>query len=84
MLTGEHDQATPGWHAQQVTRGLPSTTRVEHRVIANAGHFAFLTPFPPERVAPDFAPSQDPPGFDRAAFHERMYADVAAFLRGTL
>jgi predicted dienelactone hydrolase len=84
MLTGEHDQATSPWHAQVVTRGLPATTRIEHRVVAGAGHFAFLTPFPPERVGPDFPPSQDPPGFDRVAFQETLCADVEAFLRRTL
>jgi hypothetical protein len=33
---------------------------------------------------PAFAPSQDPPGFDRARFHEEMHADTLAFLNRAL
>ncbi len=36
--------------------------------------------FPAARVHPDFPPSQDPPGFDRARFHEEMNAEIAGFL----
>jgi hypothetical protein len=35
-------------------------------------------------VRPDFAPSQDPSGFDRAAFLRAMNAEVVAFLRSTV
>jgi predicted dienelactone hydrolase len=84
MLSAEKDTHTPAWHAEVVERGVADGTPVEHRVVPNAGHFSFLTPFPPERTTPAFPPSQDPPGFDRAAFHATLHADVEAFLRRVL
>ena len=84
LWTAERDELTPAWHGEIVTRGLPAGTRVDARCVANAGHYAFLSPFPPAMTSPAFPPSQDPPGFDRARFHEALNAEVAAFLRGVL
>jgi predicted dienelactone hydrolase len=81
LFTGENDDVTPGWNAEIITRGVPDPTRVDHRIIANAGHFAFLSPFPPALTSPGFAPSQDPPGFDRARFNAALNAEILAFLR---
>ena len=83
MLTGEHDTLT-GSHGDLIAARLPAGTPLEHRVVRGAGHFSFLAPFPPEMVNPAFPPSQDPPGFDRAAFHAALYPEVEAFLRRTL
>jgi predicted dienelactone hydrolase len=84
MLTAEHDPHTPSWHAEIVMGGVPDRARVEHRVVPNAGHFSFLSPFPAAMAGPTFAPAQDPPGFDRVAFHATLAAEVEAFLRRTL
>lgn len=80
MLTAEHDEHTPPWHAEIVRNGLPAETPVEHRVVANAGHYSFLSPFPEKMTGPAFPPSQDPHGFDRPRFHDELNADVLAFL----
>jgi predicted dienelactone hydrolase len=50
----------------------------------SGGHFIFLDPCPAaiEREVP--AVCKDPPGVDRAAFHKRLEAEVAAFLEQTL
>ncbi|WP_106191393.1 alpha/beta hydrolase family protein [Umezawaea tangerina] len=77
MLTAEHDEHTPPWHAEIVTTGVAD---VEHRVVPGAGHYSFLAPFPERMANPAFPPSQDPPGFDRQAFHEELNAEVLAFL----
>jgi pimeloyl-ACP methyl ester carboxylesterase len=81
LLSAEKDEHTPIGHAHIVLRGVPDPTLVEHRVIPNAGHYSFLSPFPAARVSPASPPSQDPPDFDRAAFHEKLNAEVHAFLR---
>jgi predicted dienelactone hydrolase len=78
LITAEHDEHTPPFHAEIVTRGVAT---VEHHIVANAGHFSFLDPFPPALTRPDFAPSQDPPGFDREVYHETLNAGVLAFLQ---
>jgi len=84
MFTAGQDEHTPAPHAEVVARGLPDPTLLEHHVIRNAGHFSFLDPFPPEKTSPAFAPSQDPPGFDRSRFLDDLGPLVAAFLERVL
>jgi predicted dienelactone hydrolase len=84
MLTAGNDPHTPAWHGELVKRGVADPALVEHRTVPNAGHFSFLTPFPAAMTNPGFAPSQDPPGFDRVGFHAEMNAEIAAFLDRTL
>lgn len=85
MLAGERDElAPPTFHAQNVVRELAEGGRLDYRVIPGAGHFSFQSPFPPAMVRPDFPPSQDPPGFDRAAFAPELAAAITGFLRRAL
>ncbi|WP_210520990.1 alpha/beta hydrolase family protein [Hymenobacter terricola] len=83
LLAAEHDEPTPYFHSQIVINGLPDPSKLEHRVVANAGHFSFLSPFPEARTSPAFPPSQDPPGFNRGHFQEELHAEVLAFLART-
>jgi hypothetical protein len=48
--------------------------------VESAGHFSFVSVFPPEMCRADFLPSVDPEGFDREAFQNTMLADIAAYL----
>lgn len=82
MRTGEKDAHTPPLHAQIVERGIRDPKRLDHRVIPNAGHFAFLSPYPAEMKSPAIPPSQDPEGFDRAAFLPVLFAEIVTFVRG--
>jgi predicted dienelactone hydrolase len=84
MRTGALDHVTPAIHAEIILRGVPGPGRVDHRVIDGAGHFSFQSPFPPEMTRPDFPPSQDPAGFDRAAFQPVLHAEISTFLRAAL
>jgi len=56
----------------------------EYVVVENATHFAFLAPLPPAIAAEAPALAKDRPGFDRAAFHERLNAEIVAFFARTL
>lgn len=84
MRTAEKDQFAPGFHADIVTGGIGDTDLIDHRVVPGAGHFSFLSVFPPEMTRPDFPPSQDPAGFDRSAFHKILNGEIVAFLRRVL
>lgn len=84
MYSGDKDPHTNAFHTAIVQQRISDPTLVEHRVVEGAGHFSFLSPFPPEMTNPGFLPSQDPEGFDRPRFHERLYAEILAFLRATL
>jgi len=76
VRTGERDDLAPPYFVEQILRGVV----MDYAVVPGAGHFAFLSPFPPALTSPFFAPSQDPPGFDRVAYQARLCAEVTAFL----
>jgi glutamate/tyrosine decarboxylase-like PLP-dependent enzyme/predicted dienelactone hydrolase len=80
MLAAEHDEYAPPFHAQIVADALRERHALRRRVVAGAGHFSFLSSFPAVMSGPHFAPSQDPPGFDRARFHDELFPEIAAFL----
>ena len=84
MLTAEHDKPLPsGWHKETseiVLSHLPSTTPIIFRVVENAGHFSFLSPFPDSMQSPNFPPSTDPDGFDRDKFHNALNVEIRTFL----
>jgi len=81
MRTGEKDLHAPTGYDEVLLRTLRDRSRVDYRVVPNAGHFSFLSPFPPELSSPQFPPSQDPPGFDRAAYLVELAREIAGFLR---
>ncbi|GAB2848507.1 alpha/beta hydrolase family protein [Hymenobacter ruber] len=84
LMMGEKDEWTPDFHAQIVLNGVPDRQQVQHRIVANAGHYSFFSPFPPERTGPTFPPSQDPPGFDRMQFQGELQAEILTFLKQQL
>ncbi|CAP54768.1 alpha/beta hydrolase [Gluconacetobacter diazotrophicus] len=84
MRSAEHDTITPPSQAGIVLDGVPDPTQVDYRCVAGAGHFAFLSPFPANMVHPNFPPSQDPPGFDRAAYQGVLSHDIGTFLHRTM
>jgi predicted dienelactone hydrolase len=84
LRTGEKDELTPIEHAHNIINGVADPALVEHQDIPGAGHFAFMSKFPPEMTRPNFKPSQDPPGFDRESIQPAFFADVTAFLKRTL
>ena len=76
----EHDEFTPPENINKVLDQIPDQTKVERHIIENANHFSFLSPFPDAMISPEFPPSQDRDGFDRAAFHRRLSVEIQAFL----
>ena len=81
VRTGELDRLAPPAFVEKVLGNLPAGTPLDYRVVPGAGHFAFQTPFPPEMVSPEFPPSQDPPGFDRASYQAVLHEQVRLFLQ---
>ena len=74
----------PTLQIRAALRSVPAPARVDLVEVAGAGHFSFSTPFPPELTRPDFPPSQDPPGFDRAAYHATLRVELARFFTAAL
>lgn len=81
IYSGAQDHVTPLFHAELVRNGVTHPGKVQHVIVDGAGHHAFQTPFPPSMTRPDFPPSQDPPGFDRATYHAQMNAEIVAYLQ---
>ena len=53
---------------------------VDLRLVKNAGHFSFMSPWPKSLQKPQFPPFQDPPGFDRESFQDKLNSEVLSFL----
>jgi predicted dienelactone hydrolase len=66
----------------EVADELPVKTTV--RTVSNARHFAFLPTCPDELARSAQEICTDPPGFDRAAFHQEFNAQVLDFFRRAL
>jgi hypothetical protein len=84
LRMAERDEYLPVIHSEILKLGIRDSSLIDFAVIPGAGHFAFLTPFPPEMVRPNFPPAQDPPGFDRTKYQPLMTAEILSFLRRTL
>ena len=78
------------WEAQNdriVSNGIigPALAKPpELHVVPNAGHFDFLAPCSPALAARIPEICESPPGFDRAAFHEELNREIAAFFAAAL
>lgn len=84
MFAGTEDRMTPKWQTQLILDLVPGRDQVIYHAIAHAGHYSFLSPFPPAMKRPDFPPSQDPPGFDRERFHDEMHETIRSFFHTQL
>ena len=83
LWRAEDDQILPyPYYAEAVRLALPKPP--EMHVVANAGHYDFLTPCSAKLATRVPAICASRPGFDRAAFHERFDDEIVAFFRRTL
>jgi predicted dienelactone hydrolase len=80
-LTAEHDELTPDSEVRASLVTAPDASQVTIRMVANAGHFSFLSPFPPGLHPAQFAPAADPSGFDREGFHQWMPGLILEWIR---
>lgn len=80
MIAAEKDEFIQPFQAQIVLDGVVDSSKVEYRIIKNAGHFSFLSPFPEFMITPGFFPAQDPVGFDRQKFHNELNIEILNFL----
>lgn len=77
------DQILPApFYAEPVRDNLP--TPPEYHRIDGAGHFDFLPPCSPELATAAPMICAPTPGFDRAAFHDRLNAEVVRFFEAEL
>lgn len=61
--------------------GLPKDAQLTHRIVKNAGHYSFLSPFPEAMKSRVGEAAKDPIGFDRDKFHQELNIEVLNFLQ---
>ncbi|MDZ7267569.1 MAG: dienelactone hydrolase family protein [candidate division KSB1 bacterium] len=61
--------------------GLPERAQLTYRVVKNAGHYSFLSPFPEAMKSRVGEAAKDPAGFDREKFHQELNLEVLSFLQ---
>ncbi|MGM3175714.1 alpha/beta hydrolase family protein [Dickeya lacustris] len=81
IFTGDKDEEL-SWHenAETLAKTLPSKPQL--KVIADAGHFIFLSPCSTELRAAIPALCEDSPKVDRSAVHRMISDDISRFLNG--
>jgi predicted dienelactone hydrolase len=84
LYAAEKDQFISPSQVQIVQNGVADSSKVEYRIVENAWHFSFLSPFPEFMITPEFLPALDPPGFDRQKFHKELNLEILNFLMKTM
>lgn len=83
LIAAEHDELLPSrYHADHLRAQLPQASQA--RVAAGAGHFSFISPVNEDWKARLGPAATDPAGFDRAAFHQTLAAEIVGFLQQAL
>jgi predicted dienelactone hydrolase len=80
MINAKKDEFIEPFQAQIVMEGVVDSSKVEQRIVENAGHFSFLSPFSEFMITPEFFPAMDPDGFDRQKFHNELNLWIYDFL----
>lgn len=83
MLLAERDYA-PIETAEVIVNGIPNRSQISYRIVENAGHYSFLSPFPEAIKSKVGDAARDPKGFDRDRFHQELNGEVLDFLQGAL
>jgi predicted dienelactone hydrolase len=80
LWRAENDRVLPHpFYVEPVRRSLRA--RPDYHLAAGAGHFDFLSPCSPEAAAQRPHLCSSAPGFDRAAFHAQMNAELIRFFK---
>lgn len=85
LITGRADSVLkPSDNAELIAKRLPNQRQLVSRLIPNAGHFSFLSPFPKTLQGKVGIVGEDPSGFDRRAFQHQLGRWVVDFLQQNL
>jgi predicted dienelactone hydrolase len=79
LYAGEKDSfLVPRFHAAWVMQNM-NGTRTTLQLVPDAGHYAFMNTPTTDLPSPDGSVAADPPGFDRAAFLDRLAQESVVF-----
>ncbi|OYD23909.1 alpha/beta hydrolase family protein [Oceanimonas baumannii] len=85
LLKAEKDkEVTEPYNADIIEKGLPNKQQLISIMIPDAGHYSFLTSFP-DFLKPELGLiAEDPDGFNRAEFQEKLGTIIVDYLKGVL
>jgi len=83
LLLAEKDYM-PLETVEVMMNGIPEHSQLSHRVVKNAGHYSFLSPFLESIRSRVGDAAKDPEGFDRDQFHQELNPEVLSFLQKAL
>lgn len=85
LMRAEHDHELPEPnHADVIAKRYASSELLTYQTVDNAGHYSFITPFP-DFLKAELGPiAQDPDGFDRNAFHQKLGSQISDYLTSVL
>lgn len=85
IYSAEHDQKLNSrFHGDWLYATLKAQGTPVELVSTHAGHYVFMSPFPDAIKTSVGDAAQDPPGFDRLAFQQRLARETIAFFGRTL
>ncbi len=81
VMRAENDaELTEPYQSEMIAQNMKDKEMLTYRVIKNAGHYSFITPFPDAIKSEAGVAGEDPVGFDRKAFHKRLSAEIVTYL----
>ncbi|EHZ7431660.1 dienelactone hydrolase family protein [Vibrio cholerae] len=85
LLKAEKDkEVTEPYNADAIEKGLPNKNKITSIMISNAGHYSFLTTFP-DFIKPELGLiAEDPNGFNRVEFQEKLGTIIVDYLKRVL
>ncbi|PSU08448.1 hypothetical protein C9I92_13100 [Photobacterium ganghwense] len=85
LLKAENDkEVTEPYNADVIEKGLPNKQKLISIMISNAGHYSFLTSFPDFLKSELGLIAEDPNGFNREEFQEKLGTIIVDYLKGVL
>ena len=72
------------FHGDWLYASLKAQGTPAELIVTHAGHYVFMSPFPDALKTEVGAAAQDPPGFDRPAFQQRLARETIAYFERTL
>lgn len=85
LLKAEKDEeVTEPYNADVIEKSLPNKEKLTSIMVSNAGHYSFLTSFP-DFIKPELGLiAEDPKGFNRVEFQEKLGVIIVDYLNRVL
>jgi predicted dienelactone hydrolase len=85
LLRAEKDsELTEPYQSEIIVNNYKDKSKLSYRMVVNAGHYSFITPFPEAIKSELGVVAKDPYGFNREEFHENLGKEIVSYLFGVL